>query len=80
MPNRIARDVAEASRVTHEARTRKPRVSNTDVLVDIARQLERLQAKRRKMRRELRNVELDIKRVKREMKALAAVVAGTDEL
>jgi septal ring factor EnvC (AmiA/AmiB activator) len=79
MPSRVSREIAEASRVRDGAHTRRPRVKHTDVLVDTARQLERLQAKRRRLRKELREIETNIKHAKRELRALAAQVSGKDD-
>lgn len=77
MANRIAREVAEASRTKSG---RKIKVSHADTLVDCARTLERLMAKRRKLRRELKSVTGDITHVKKEMRAMIAQVSGKGEL
>jgi hypothetical protein len=65
---RIAHEVAEASRATTGRKPRDPRE-----LVATARTLERLLARRRKLRRELRLLDGLIKHERKMLKALAGV-------
>ena len=66
---RIAHEVAEASRATVQGH--KPR--DPRELVATARTLERLLARRRKLRRELRLLDSQIKHERKMLKALAGV-------
>jgi uncharacterized protein YlxW (UPF0749 family) len=73
--NRLAIEVANADRVlTNELEAKQSTPARTNELVATARKLEKLQAKRRKLRAELRSVEKDIKHEKRFLKALAGAV------
>ena len=71
MANRLAREVAEASRATDG---RQVKATHTDELVRLARQIERWQRRRRVLRKEAKRIDQDIKRAKREIKALAALI------
>lgn len=77
MRHRLAHEIAESSRTT-TAHT--VRASHGDTLVDIARTVERLTAKRRKLRRELRTVDANIRHAKKELRAMLAVVRGGSDL
>ena len=69
-----ALEIANASIVLEHdlpAVTRRPRAVSP--VIDEARRLERLLAKRRKLRRDLRTVDADIKHSRRMLKALAGV-------
>jgi ribosomal protein L35 len=71
---KIAREVAEASHVLQNelpAAQRAPR--NQNLVIEEARRLERLMAKRRRLRRELRVVDADIKHARKMLKAFAGV-------
>lgn len=63
----IGREVAEASR----AKTGKQRRGYPSALIATAKQIERLQAKRRTLRKALRHVEADIKHEKKMLRAMA---------
>lgn len=70
---RIGLEVAEASRAT----TGKQRRSFPNELVQTARHIEKLMGKgRRKLKKELRHIETDIKHEKRMLKALAGAEEG----
>lgn len=75
MPSRIAREVGEASRViSSELPSRFVKTSHTDVLVQIAKRLQRLQTQRAKTRKTLKRIDADIRQAKRELRALAAEI------
>lgn len=75
---KLSREIAEASRADKDARHAS--TTHTDVLVATAKMLERLQSKRRKLRKALKQIEGDIRLTKREVKALARQIAsGKDE-
>lgn len=69
---RIGLEVAEASRTT----TGKQRRSFPNELVQTARTIEKLMAKRRALKKQLRHIETDIKHEKRMLKALAGAEEG----
>jgi hypothetical protein len=73
MANEVATEVANASMVLdNELESRiTPRTGRADFLVQTAKQLQRLQTKRSKMRRDLKVIEQEIRMRKRELKALA---------
>jgi predicted nucleic acid-binding Zn-ribbon protein len=74
-PN-LAHEVANASRVDIlESEFRQAKRDTNDV-VNSARRLARLQAKRVKLRRELRAVEADIKHERKMLRALAGADRG----
>lgn len=78
----LAHEVAEASRAGSNS-ARFVSSEHTDFLVQVARQLERLQVKRRRLRRDLRAVEDEIKARRRELKAAAQAIGrnkDTEEL
>jgi len=67
-------EIAEASRAT----TGKQRTHSANGIVASARSLERLLSKRRKLRRDLRLLEADIKHERKMLKALAGAHGGDD--
>lgn len=75
MVNRIAREVGEAARViANELPARFVKTSHTDVLVQIAKRLQRMQTQRAKARKELKRLDADIRQAKRELRALAGEI------
>lgn len=74
--NRIAAEVAEASVLTTElaatAIYKKP--THANVLVDVAKRLQRLQSRAARQRRDLKATLADIRIARRELKALAAQI------
>jgi hypothetical protein len=73
---RIAHEVAEASRATVQgSKPRDPRE-----LVATARTLERLLARRRKLRREVRQLDAQIKHERKFLKALAGAEFPDDKM
>lgn len=67
----LHQEVADAFNVlTNELPAKQARPSAKRVIVDYAKQLERAQAKRRRLRKELRAVDADIKHIKRMLKGL----------
>lgn len=68
----IGREVAEASRAT----TGKQRRGYPSALIASAQQLERLKAKRRKLKKDLRHIEADIKHEKKMLRAMAGAEEG----
>lgn len=73
----ISHEVAEASRA---AAAKFTSAKYTDVLVQTAKQLERLQARRRRLRKDLKQVEESIRCAKRELRMLAQQIGkGKDE-
>jgi len=75
MPNRIAREVGHASLALANALPATyPRPTFPNMLVEVAKRLQRAQTKRIKLRRELKAVEGEIRTHKRELKALAAQI------
>ncbi len=80
MVKRIGAEIAEASRVATGTKTAMVASKHTDFLVQVARQLERLQTKRRRLRRDLKLLDEEIRLRKRELKAAAqAIGRGKDE-
>lgn len=80
MASKLAREVAEASRVVDQKlEHRFVKTSHTDELVRIAKSLERLQGRRRKLRRELKTVDADIRRAKKELKSMARQISSGDD-
>lgn len=73
--HRLAREVAEASRAT----TGKQVPRNQNELILTARKLERLLAKRRRLRRDIRRVDADIRAERRNLKALAGHFGEHDD-
>jgi hypothetical protein len=76
---RLSHEVANASTALENelpVRTIKP--GHADVLVQTARRLERLQARGRKLRRELKQIDADIRFEKRTLRALIHSV-GSDK-
>lgn len=72
MPTRLSQEVANASKVlANELPNKFVKSGYTDVLVATAKKLERLQNRRRKVRKELKTLNEDIRLAKRELKALA---------
>ena len=75
MNHKMSREVAEAYQQLETPdpdmvlRFTKP--THANVLVDIAKRLQRLQTKRSKLKRELKRVNADIRASKRELKAMA---------
>jgi len=69
--NRIAREVAEASRALEtELPVKQSRSSYPNVLVDIAKKLQRQQSKVRSLGRALRLAQAEVKLTKKEMRAV----------
>lgn len=69
---KLASEVAEASRVlSNDLPARHTSTKHTDELVRVAKHLERLQRRRRTLRKDLKIIESEIKRAKRDLKALA---------
>jgi septal ring factor EnvC (AmiA/AmiB activator) len=78
--HRLAADVASASTIdaSRPARFVKPTESN--MLIDIAKRLQRLQTRGAKLRKELKRNDTDIRHVKRELRALSQqLTRGSDE-
>jgi predicted phage-related endonuclease len=74
-PLTLAEEVANASRVlTNELEAKQATPGRTNELVATAKRLERLQAKRRKVRAELRRIDADIRHEKKFLRALAGAV------
>jgi hypothetical protein len=76
MPSRLAHEAATGVKLLD---TELPVVgyitpTHSNMLVDTAKRLQRLQTKRSKLRRELKTVEAEIKMRRRELKALCAEV------
>lgn len=70
----MRKEVAEASRVLeNELPAKQSRPRNQQLVIEEARRLERLLAKRRRLRRELRVVDGDIKHARKMLKAFAGV-------
>lgn len=70
--SKLSREVGEAYRVLENDlphKEVKPRTT-ARLIVDYAKQLERAQRRRRQLRKLLRDVELDIKRIKKMLKGL----------
>jgi hypothetical protein len=69
----LAQEVANASRVLQNDLEAKQQRTPRDysIVVEEARRLERLQARRRKLRRDLRAIEADIRHSKKMLKAFA---------
>lgn len=76
MTSRIASEVAEAMTLTTElaetAIYRKP--THANVLVDIAKKLQRLQTRAARQKKELKATLLDIRIAKRKLKAIAGQI------
>jgi hypothetical protein len=76
MASRLAHEVAEASRALVSELPvviyRKP--THANVLVDIAKKLQRLQTKAKRQRRELAATLAEIKIAKRELRAVAQAI------
>ena len=69
------REVAEASlALAHDLPVRHANVSRSNMLIDTAKRLQRLQTRRAKLRKELKTVEADIRHAKKELRALAQVI------
>jgi F0F1-type ATP synthase membrane subunit b/b' len=75
MTARLAKEVAEGSRVT-AARFVKPTHGNA--LVEAAKRVQRLQTKASKLRRELKAVQRDLSAEKRTMRALMQAISGAE--
>lgn len=72
----IAREVAEASRVLeNELPSKASKASYPNVLVDIAKEVQRRQTKVRRLRRELKIAESELKFTKKELRAVIAQIA-----
>jgi hypothetical protein len=72
--SRVRKEIAEASRVLeNELPARQAAPRNQNLVIEEARRLERLMAKRRRLRRELRVVDADIKHARKMLKAFAGV-------
>jgi septal ring factor EnvC (AmiA/AmiB activator) len=77
--HRLAADIATASTLdTRPARFVKPTESN--MLIDIAKRLQRLQTRGAKLRKELKRNDTDIRHVKRELRALSQQLTRGDDL
>lgn len=77
---RLAQEVANVSKVLdNELPARFVKTGHADVLVQTAKRLERLQARRRKLRRELKNVDSDIRLEKRTLRALIQSIGKGDD-
>lgn len=80
MAARRALEIAEASlALANELPARVVKTTHADVLVQAAKRLERLQAKRRKLRRELKQVDADIRFEKKSLRALVQQVGKGDD-
>jgi|GEM_PF-4273635 len=72
MSNAIHLEVANAARVLeNELPAKQARPRRTNEVVDCARRLERLRVKARRLRRELKSLETDIRHEKKMLRALA---------
>lgn len=72
MASRLSREVAEASRALEsELPARYVKPTHANLLVDVAKRLQRLQTSRAKLRKELRSIEREISIQKKQLKALA---------
>ncbi len=80
MGSRLALEVAEASKVldTELSAVSYRRPTHANVLVDIAKKLQRLQTKAKRQRRELATTLADIKTAKRELRAVAQAMGKGD--
>ena len=73
---KLAKEVAEASRVHAHGLPAKQVAASTrrnQLVIEEARRLERLLAKRRRLRRELRVIDADIRHARKMLKAFAGV-------
>ncbi len=78
--SKMAREVAEAlAGPKTELPARFIKNTNTDELIRVARRLERLQSRTRKLRKWLKEDESAIKRCKKEMKALTIQIASNSD-
>jgi septal ring factor EnvC (AmiA/AmiB activator) len=69
------REVAEASiALANELPVRHANASRSNMLIDTAKRLQRLQTRRAKLRKELKTIDADIRHAKRELRALAQVI------
>ena len=73
------REVAEAAlALAHDLPVRHANVSRSNMLIDTAKRLQRLQTRRAKLRKELKTVEADIRHAKKELRALAQVIGRVE--
>jgi hypothetical protein len=76
---RIANEAANALKaLENELPVAYTKPTNANVLVDIAKRLQRLQTKAKRQRRELEATLTDIKKAKVELKAIARAMAKGD--
>lgn len=77
--SKLSREVAEASRVAdHDLPSRFVSAKQTDVLVQTAKRLQRLQTRRGRLKKELRKVEQDIRLEKRHLNALVQSISKAE--
>ncbi len=69
------REVAEASiAIANGLPVRTNRNGRSDMLIDTAKRLQRLQTRRAKLRKELKTVDADIRHAKKTLRALAQAI------
>ena len=69
------REVAEAAfALANDLPVRHANVSRSNMLIDTAKRLQRLQSRRARVRKELKTIEADIRHAKKELRALAQVI------
>lgn len=80
MAKALSNEVANSALVlANELPTRFVKSTHADVLVQTAKRLERLQARRRKARKELKQIDADIRFEKKNLRALIQQVGKGDD-
>lgn len=76
---KLAREVGEAARVLeHELPARHVKPTRSNLLIETAKRLQRLQTRAAKLRKELKAALHDIRAAKRDLKALAREIGRGD--
>jgi hypothetical protein len=73
--HRLAADVAAASHPSNELPARFVKPTHSNMLIDVAKRLQRLQTRGAKLRKDLKRNDADIRLAKRDLRALTQQIS-----